>query len=264
MTVVRTAESPLIRTSLRTRIGRLARDLRRQIGSEIRRLRLDANLSQQALAAAADIDQGYLSQIEAGIREPSLAVLLAIGDVLGADLAVHLFPTTGPRVHDRTQAAMIEGLFGVLHHRWKRLVEVPVRRPARGFIDAVVADPIAGLVVAVEAQSQIRRVEQQLRWSADKAESLPSAAFWPVFAPADQSPPAISQLLLLRSTRATRELARAYESMLSSAFPAKTLDVRRSLTENALWPGSGIIWVAVDGGVGRVLDHPPRGVSLGR
>jgi transcriptional regulator with XRE-family HTH domain len=264
MTDVRTAESPLIRTSLRTRIGRLARDLRRQIGAEIRRLRLDANLSQRALAAAAEIDQGYLSQIEAGDREPSLAVLLAIGDVLGADLIVHLYPTTGPRIHDRIQAAMVEALFGVLDQRWKRLVEVPVRRPARGFIDVVLSDPTAGLVVAVEAQSQIRRVEQQLRWSTDKAESLPSAAIWPVLAPADRPPPAISQLLVLRSTRPMRDLARAYESTLASAFPAKTTDIHRSLTESAQWPGPGVLWVAVEGGVGRIFDHPPRGVPLGR
>jgi transcriptional regulator with XRE-family HTH domain len=254
----------VIRTSTRTRIGRLARDLRRQIGSEIRRLRLDANLSQRALAAAADIDQGYLSQIEAGIREPSLAVLLAIGDVLGADLAVHLYPTTGPRVHDRTQAAMIEALFRVLHPRWKRFVEVPVRRPARGFIDAVIADPTGGLAVAVEAQSQIRRLEQQLRWSADKSESLPSAPIWPVVAPADLPPPAISQLLLLRSSRSLREVARSYEATLAAAFPATVVDARRSLIDGRPWAGSGIIWVAVDGGVGHVLDHPPRGVSLGR
>jgi transcriptional regulator with XRE-family HTH domain len=264
MTVMRTTESELIRTSTRTKIGRLARDLRRQVGSEIRRLRLDANLTQAALAAAADIDQGYLSQIEAGIREPSFAVLLAIGDVLGADLVVRLYPTSGPRVHDRTQAAMIEALFSILHKRWKKLVEVPVRRPARGFIDAVLTDPVRGLVVAVEAQSQIRRVEQQLRWSVDKSESLPSAAVWPILVPAELSPPAISQLLLLRSTRTMRELACAYESTLQAAFPAKTVDVRRSLIDGAPWPGSGIIWVAVEGGAGRVLDHPPRGVALGR
>jgi hypothetical protein len=159
---------------------------------------------------------------------------------------------------------MIEALLGSLHDRWKRLVEVPVRRPARGFIDAVIADPTAGLVLAVEAQSQIRRVEQQLRWSADKAESLPSAAMWPVVAPPDRPPPTISQILVLRSTRTMRDLARAYESTLASAFPAKTTDIRRSLTEGAQWPGSGILWVAVEGGVGRILDHPPRGVSLGR
>jgi transcriptional regulator with XRE-family HTH domain len=259
-----TTQRQAIRTSPRTRIGRVARDMRRQIGSEIRRLRLDANLTQGALAAAADIDQGYLSQIEAGIREPSLAVLIAIGDVLGADLVVRLYPTTGPRVHDRTQAAMIEALFGVVHKRWKRLVEVPVRWPARGFIDAVLADPIRRLVVAVEAQSQIRRIEQQLRWSADKSESLPSAAIWQTLVPAEQRPPAISQLLLLRSTRTMRELARSYESMLGVAFPARAIDVRRSLIDGAPWPGSGIMWVAVEGGAGRVLDHPPRGVALGR
>jgi transcriptional regulator with XRE-family HTH domain len=261
---VNVASGRLARSSTRTHIGRLGRDLRRQIGAEIRRLRLDCNLSQRALATAADIDQGYLSQIEAGIREPSLAVLLAIGDVLGADLVVRLYPTTGPRVHDRTQAPMIDALIGVLHHRWKPLVEVPVRRPSRGFIDLVIADPAAGIVVAVEVQSQIRRVEQQLRWSADKSESLPSASAWPTFQPANGGPAAVSQLLVLRSTRATRHVARSYESLLGAAYPARMTDVRRSLIDGGPWPGSGVLWVAVEGGRARILDFPPRGVSLGR
>jgi transcriptional regulator with XRE-family HTH domain len=105
------------RASRRTRIGRLASDLDRQIGAEVRRLRLDSGLSQRALARLADVDQGYVSQIEAGECQPSLAVLLAISDALGADLGVHLYPNTGPRIRDRTQAAMIEELLRVLDDR---------------------------------------------------------------------------------------------------------------------------------------------------
>jgi transcriptional regulator with XRE-family HTH domain len=227
-------------------------------------LRLDSGLSQRALARAADVDQGYLSQIEAGECQPSLAVLTAISDALGADLGVHLYPNTGPRIHDRTQAAMIEALLRVLDDRWKPLVEVPVRRPARGFIDAVLADPTEGIVVAVEAQSQIRRLEQQLRWAADKSESLPSSVEWHVVAPVDRPPPTISRLLLLRSTGSTRDLARAFESTLALAFPMKSADVHLSLVGRGPWKGPGILWVAVEGGQGRVLDRPPRGVSLGR
>jgi transcriptional regulator with XRE-family HTH domain len=121
------------------------------LGAELRQLRLDANLSQRTVAAASQVDQGYLSQIEAGRREPSFAVLIALGDALGADLAVRLYPTTGPRIRDRIQAAMVEALLVDLHPRWKRLLEVPVHRPARGFIDTVLASPYERLVVAVEA-----------------------------------------------------------------------------------------------------------------
>ncbi len=253
------------RTSLRTGVGRTANELRRRIGGEIRRLRLDAGISQARLAAAAQIDHGHLSRIEAGSREPSIAVLIAIGEVLGADVQLRLFPTTGPRIHDHIQAPMIDGLFVELHERWKRLAEVAVRRPARGFIDAVLYAANEHVVVATEAQSDIRRLEQQLRWAQDKADSLPSSTVWPTLAPGDAPPPRISQLLLLRSTQATRELARTFEATLASAYPARSADVHRALTTaTGPWPGAGILWVVVEGGPARLLDRPPRGVRLGR
>jgi transcriptional regulator with XRE-family HTH domain len=244
-------------------LGRSVRDLRRRVGEEVRRLRVDANLSQRALAAAARIDHGYLSQIEAGSREPSLGVLVALGDVLGADLQVRLYPTTGPRIHDRIQAAMIEALFAALHPGWKRIPEVAVHRPARGFIDAVLVLSSEGLFVATEGQSEIRRLEQQIRWGRDKADSLPSSDVWRM-ASGIVLRPTISQLLLLRSTRATRLLARTFRSTLEAAYPARAADIHRALTEpGAPWPGSGILWVNVDGSGARLLDGPPRGVSFG-
>jgi transcriptional regulator with XRE-family HTH domain len=166
---VTTESIPLLRTSRRTAVGRAAAETRRRLGLEIRRSRTDAGLSIRALAAAASIDHGYLCQIEAGDREPSFAVLHAIGGVLGVDVSVRLYPTTGPRIHDRIQAPIVEALFDALHPRWRRLAEVPVLRPARGFIDAVLALPADGIVVATEVQSAIRRLEQQLRWASDKA-----------------------------------------------------------------------------------------------
>jgi hypothetical protein len=178
---------------------------------------------------------------------------------------LRLFPTTGPRIHDRIQAPMIDGLFLELDERWKRLAEVAVQRPARGYVDAVLYSAQEHVVVATEAQSDIRRLEQQLRWAQDKANSLPSSPLWPVLATADLPPPRISRLLLLRSTRATRELARTFEATLATAYPARAADVHRALTTAAgPWPGAGILWVVVEGGHARVLDRPPRGVRLGR
>jgi transcriptional regulator with XRE-family HTH domain len=263
--LVMASSSRLARTSSRTALGRSARDLRRRVGTEIRRLRLDANLSQRSVASAAEIDHGYLSQIEAGTREASIGVLLAIGDVLGADLQVRLYPTTGPRIRDRIQAAMVEALFVAVHPRWKRHAEVRVHRPARGFIDVVLADSAAGLVVATEAQSEIRRLEQQLRWAHDKADSLPSAAVWPALAPVGVAPPTVSRLLVLRSSRSMRELALTFSATLASAYPASTAEIYRALTtSDTPWPGAGIIWVVIEGGRGRILERPPRGVGVGR
>jgi transcriptional regulator with XRE-family HTH domain len=253
------------RTSTRTAVGRAAADARRRLGREIRRLRIDAGLSIRALSAAAHLDHGHLARIESGRVEPGFAVLIAIGDVLGADLSVHLYPTTGPRVHDRIQAPTIEALFGILDPRWSRLAEVGVIRPARGFVDAVLALPANGIVVATEVESGIRRLEQQLRWAHDKADALPSSPAWPLLAPADGPRPRISRLLILRSARSTREIARAFTATLAAEYPAPAAAVYAALTSaDATWPGSGILWANVAGGRARILDGPPRGVSLGR
>lgn len=260
-----TAPTRSARASTRTAVGRTARELRVRLGAEVRQLRVDANLTQRATASAARIDQGYLSQIEAGRREPSFAVLLALGDILGADLSVRMYPTTGPRIRDRIQAAMVEALLDTLDPRWRRLLEVAVYRPSRGYIDMVVASPPERLVVAVEAQSEIRRIEQQLRWAAAKAESLPSAAEWRMLVPPDQTQHVISRVLLVRSSRSMRELARTYEATLTAVYPARAIDIHRALTSAAApWPGAGIIWASVERGQARILDRPPRGVSLGR
>jgi transcriptional regulator with XRE-family HTH domain len=263
--VIDAVPSRLRRTDRRTAVGRAAAEVRRRLGQDIRRLRLDAGLSLRALALVAGFDHGHLARIEAGTVEPSIAVLIAIGDVLGADLSLRLYPTTGPRIHDRHQAPTIESLFGILHPRWRRLPEVGVIRPARGFIDAVLALPDEGVVVATEYESTIRRLEQQLRWAQDKADSLPSSSAWPLIAAVDGPRPSISRLLILRSTRTTRDIARAFEATLSSQYPAAALAVFAALTtDDVPWPGSGILWADVQQGRARILSRAPRGIELGR
>ena len=83
-------------------------------------MRLDAGLSQRRLAAMASIDHGFLSLIERGLREPSLAVLVAIATALGGDVSLRLFPGTGPRLRDPIQARITEALVRILDARWTR------------------------------------------------------------------------------------------------------------------------------------------------
>jgi transcriptional regulator with XRE-family HTH domain len=234
--------------------------MRIAIGAEIRRIRVDAGLSQRRLAELAGIDHGFLSLIERGLREPSLAVLVAIAAALGGKVNVRLFPGTGPRLTDPIQARITEAFIRVLDPRWTRMVEVPVHRPARGFIDVVAHDQTAGIIVATEVQSDVRRLEQQLRWSHEKAESLPSSDFWRFV---DRAPK-IDQLLILRSTRTNRQLAARFSETLTVAYPASPIDVYRALTTpDAAWPGSAMLWATVEGDVARILERPPRGLTPG-
>jgi hypothetical protein len=208
----------------------------------------------------ASIDHGFLSLVERGLREPSLAVLVAIATALGGTVNVRLFPGTGPRLTDPIQARITEAFVRILDPRWTRMVEVPVHHPARGFIDVVAHDQTAGIVVATEIQSEVRRLEQQLRWSHEKAESLPSADFWRFV----ERAPRIDRLLILRSTRTNRQLAARFSETLAVAYPASPIEAYRALTTPDIpWPGSTMLWASMEGDVARILERPPRGHPRG-
>jgi transcriptional regulator with XRE-family HTH domain len=224
-------------------------------------MRYDAGLSQRHLAALAEIDHGFLSLVERGQREPSLAVLNAIATALGGSVSVRLHPGTGPRLTDPIQARITEALIGILDARWTRMLEVPVYRPVRGVIDLVAHDRAAGIVLAIEVQSQLRRLEQHLRWMNEKADALPSAEFWRFV----DKPPVVQRLLVLRSTRANRDLASRFVETLRTAYPASAAAAYLALTKpDPAAPGSALLWATVEGDQAKILDRPPRGVLVGR
>lgn len=228
-------------------------------------LREDSGTSQAALARAAGIDPGHLCRIEAGTRGASLLTLARLAAALGADIGVRLFAGTGPRILDRFQAPMIEALIRSLDRRWIATPEVPVVAPARGVVDLVLHDPQADLVLAVEAHSEIRRLEQQLRWIAEKEASLMSSNLGRAIAAGSDVPFVTSRVLLLRSTVATRDLATRFAATFAAAFPTRTADALAALRGlGTPWPGPAIVWVRIDGHGAKILDGPPRGVSLGR
>ncbi len=232
------------------------RDLLRALGAEIRSQREDAGRSQAAIARAAGVAQSHLSGIEAGTAEPSLSVVAAIGAALGADLSLRLFPNTGPRIRDRSQLAMSEAVIAALHERWRVVPEVPVYRPVRGVIDLVLEDASGLDTVSTELQSQLRRVEQQVRWSVQKADALAAMP--------DHSGRRVTRLLVVRNTAAMREVARAATGTLRAAYPAGSAPAVASLTGTDPWPGSAILWANVAGGRARLLGGPPRGITVGR
>ena len=184
-------------TNLERRIADRQRDARRALGAELRKARLDANLSIRSVSAAAGLHHSHLPRIEIGKRSPSQDALVALATVMGRDVSIRLFESATPQVRDRIQVRMIEALLAALDPRWTPRLEVAVHRPVRGVIDVVLQDAITAGLVAGEAHSVLHTVEGQLRWAGDKAEALPSALGWPWVDTVE--PPTIGRLLLLRS-----------------------------------------------------------------
>lgn len=59
--------------------------LAQTFGENVRRLRNERGLSQEALALAVDLAPTYVGQIERGQRNPTLDVVEQIAEALGAD-----------------------------------------------------------------------------------------------------------------------------------------------------------------------------------
>lgn len=234
--------------------ARVLRALRERIGRQVADLRTETGATRADLARCAGIDPAHLWRIEAGTANPSLDALVALSSCLGADLGIRMFPVAGPRLHDRFQAAMVEALIRSLGRTWRPEPEVLVPA-ARGVIDLVLSRTLDQLSIACECHSELRRLDVVLRRLAEKEEALRAQI--------DPGRTA-SSLLLLRSTRATREIAKAYGGTLAAAFPSRTIEVLDALRGATAWPGRGIVWARVEGGKAEILDAPPRGVRVGR
>ncbi|MHB8958883.1 MAG: helix-turn-helix domain-containing protein [Candidatus Limnocylindrales bacterium] len=216
---------------------------------DVDRLRRDAGVSVAALARAAAIDVSYLYKVLAGTAEPSEDTRARLAVALGADLSVHLYPNTGPAVRDRHQGPILEALLAMRHPRWHPFTELRVLRPSRGWIDVAFHEPVEGVIVATEIQSELHRIEQLVRWSAEKAASLPSWEGWDRL-----GRPSVSQLLVVRRTRATRTTAADFAQQLRVAYPAHPDDAIAALTTvSAPWPGPALVWVEVTASGARLL-----------
>jgi transcriptional regulator with XRE-family HTH domain len=72
-------------------------DIRRIVGENVRRYRLAANLSQEEMAARMEYEQGYVSGLEAGRRNPTIVTLAIAADALGIKPSLLLeTPGAGP------------------------------------------------------------------------------------------------------------------------------------------------------------------------
>lgn len=55
---------------------------------QLRKIRRDQELSQEAVAAAAALDKGHISQLEVGRRVPNLSTLTSWANALGYELTL--------------------------------------------------------------------------------------------------------------------------------------------------------------------------------
>jgi hypothetical protein len=136
------------------------------------------------------------------------------------------------------------------HPKWERYLEVRVHAPVPGAIDLALHHPGERIIVATEIESELRRLEQQVRWAAEKAAALPSWDGWAHLG----DEPHISRLLVVSRTRATRALVSEFERQLRVAYPVHPADAMAALRGTGAWPGPALVWAVVEGRRTRLLS----------
>jgi hypothetical protein len=223
----------------------MATVVRDRLREDLLRLIEDAGIAPGRLAAEAGLSGSFVRRVLDGRAHPTLETYSRLAVGLGADLSAHIYPNTGPPIRDRHQARIVEALLGEVDPRWHLFTEVVVTRPVHGVIDVVLSEARANQIVAVEIQSELRRVEQLVRWAHEKAAALPSSPTWQRIARGDASQ-AVSTLLVVRRTRANIEIATSVARQLEVAFPAHPADALRSLHGQGSWPGTALVWVRIE------------------
>lgn len=83
------------------------------LGDMIEKLRDTTGLSQRALAGKLNVDPSYLSRLESGARDPSIAFLRRLAEVTSTPLSVLLAGALMEEVPEEKRAAY-ERIFGKL------------------------------------------------------------------------------------------------------------------------------------------------------
>jgi transcriptional regulator with XRE-family HTH domain len=102
------------------------RACRQAVGRELQRARLEAGLSIRRVGREAGVDPSHIRRVELGVSALSEDALVAVSAVVGHDVSVRLYPSSGPRVRDHVQVRMLETLLRALQPRWRARLEVPV------------------------------------------------------------------------------------------------------------------------------------------
>jgi transcriptional regulator with XRE-family HTH domain len=150
------------------RARRAADHHRAEAAREIRLARINAGLSQRAVAKEARVSHATVGRVERN-QEPelSLDLLDRLASVVGLEMTVRFYPSGDP-IRDAAHVALLARLRARLHPtlRWRTEVPLPIAGDRRAW-DAVIAGP--GWTIGVEAETRLRDVQAVVRKVALKA-----------------------------------------------------------------------------------------------
>jgi transcriptional regulator with XRE-family HTH domain len=205
------------------RANRTAASLVAATALDLRQARINAGLSQRAVADAAGVSHPTVSRIERGTSPAvSLLVIARLGAAVGLKPALRLYPDGDP-IRDLAHLQLLERLHDRIapQLRWRTEVPLPIHGDLRSW-DATIAG--LGFVIGVEAETRLRDAQALARRTNLK----------------QRDGELDHVILLVAGTRANRR-ALAVAPALTDAFPVSQRDCLRALSEGRDPGGSAII-----------------------
>ena len=128
------------------------------VGNDLKDARLEHNIAQRVVSAAAGIPQSWYSLMERGLASSVTLEDLAVAcQVVGLDLALKTYPS-GLRIRDAGSIKLLAGLRTVLPDsaRWQTEVPIDIPGDQRSW-DAVIG--LDAIRIGVEAETRLRDIQ---------------------------------------------------------------------------------------------------------
>jgi transcriptional regulator with XRE-family HTH domain len=202
-----------------------------RVGSIFRAVRIRRGLTQSEVGAAAGCSRPVVSVIErGGMEQTSLRTVRSVARVLGISLSVDARwrGAEAARLLDERHAALVRSVAEAL----TRLgFEVRVEHTfniwgERGSIDILAWHPVLRVVLAIEVKTRLVDFQDLLASTDRKRRLLPIICEQEGWAAQ-----AFGSVLALPEESWARHAVRRFAPILDAAFPARTVAVRRWLTE---------------------------------
>jgi len=224
-----------------------ARSLARRFGSELRIARLNAGLSQRAVATRAGVTQQLVSDAERGDTGIGLEIRCRLVAAVGHELSWKLFPVASVPLRDSGQLELAQAIIRSLPPGISARVEVPVAAGDPRAADLLISGPAE--LIHVEIERSLVDFQAQVRAAQLKRQELATRASHPV------------RLVMAMpdSTRA-RAVVAAIENVVRANFPITSRQVAMALRTGTPIGGDGLLFVRA----GRLTTQSSRSQPHGQ
>jgi DNA-binding XRE family transcriptional regulator len=206
----------------------MANRLRMSFAHLCRDTRVLLDITQQELASAVGASRSHIAGIETGRVNPSLDLVMRIGEALGVDLQlvgqrpVIIDPRSGDLVHARC-SGYVDRRFHRAGWLTRREVEV-VHARSHGWIDLLAFHPATGTLVIVEVKTRLDdlgAIERQMAWYERTAADTALRFGW--------RPKAVTSWLLLLASEEVETAVLRSRDVLREAFGDRASEMRAVL-----------------------------------